>query len=237
MGSDWDRIEVRNAIPTLRSNGLPLDAVMEALATQGDLTAVAREFSLDVNDMVATLGFHALGEGDSNPLSLTTRHSRKPSRLASVLNEESWASYLPQASRKHRLSLLAGLLQVFDAWEESHEAAQAADDLGERSYSAFWHGIAHRREPDAGNASYWFRRVGDHPIFMVLGETATPFLQAHGDSSLTRKLIASGRWNPFAFIELCDDGRPRASETALAQKLQRLEMKLLLEATAEIVAH
>ena len=61
-----------------------------------------------------------------------------------------------------RLALAAGLLQIHDFWDASHEAAQEADDLGERDFSAYWHGIAHRREPDAGNASYWFRRVGRH---------------------------------------------------------------------------
>ena len=61
-----------------------------------------------------------------------------------------------------------GLLQVHDFWDASHEAAQQADDLGERDFSAYWHGIAHRREPDAGNAAYWFRRVGRHPVFTPL---------------------------------------------------------------------
>ena len=68
----------------------------------------------------------------------------------------------PGTPHRPRLALAAGLLQIHDFWDASHDAAQRADDQGEREFSAYWHGIAHRREPDAGNAAYWFRRVGRH---------------------------------------------------------------------------
>jgi hypothetical protein len=44
----------------------------------------------------------------------------------------------------------------------------------------------HRQEPDAGNAAYWFRPVGAHPIFPALARAAG----------------REGRWDPFAFIDM-----------------------------------
>jgi hypothetical protein len=126
--------------------------------------------------------------------------------------------------------MAAGLLQVFDFWDASHEAAQQADDLGERASSAYWHGIAHRREPDPGNAAYWFRRVGHHPLFAPLAEAAAPLLDTHGDAALTARLLSRG-WDAMAMIDLCTQAKPGTPREALARRLQRLEMWMLLEAT------
>lgn len=56
------------------------------------------------------------------------------------------------------LWLLAGDL------EKSHSISQ---DMPCRDGS-FWHGIMHRREGDFGNSKYWFRKVGNHPVFEQL---------------------------------------------------------------------
>src|SRR5580704_4979982 len=56
---------------------------------------------------------------------------------------------------------VAGLLVYFSCMEEAHQVAQDV----ESAEGSFWHAIVHRREPDAGNAGYWFQRVGAHPIF------------------------------------------------------------------------
>src|SRR5262249_17233049 len=123
-----------------------------------------------------------------------------------------------------------------DFWDASHEAAQKADDLGERDFSAYWHGIAHRREPDASNAAYWFRRVGRHSVFPALVESARLWLDQHGDAALAGRLISGGAWHPFAMIALCPEARPDPAREALARRLQRLEMWLLLDATLAALA-
>jgi len=54
----------------------------------------------------------------------------------------------------------AGLWLLHDFWEPAHELVQD-DPSPEGSY---WHAILHRREPDAFNARYWFRKVRTHPV-------------------------------------------------------------------------
>jgi hypothetical protein len=207
-------------------------AILERLEAGEEPSGVARSLDLAPRALIAAVGRAVLGEESSEGPELLPSKPRYP-RLAAALSERSLAGLAPQASRTARLALSSGLLQIHDFWDASHEAAQQADDLGERAVSAYWHGIAHRREPDAGNASYWFRRVGRHPLFDALAQAALPLLEAEGDSDVSKRLISGGVWNPYGMIELCADGRPRVEVTSLARKLQRLEMSLLLKATAE----
>jgi hypothetical protein len=112
---------------------------------------------------------------------------------------------------------LSGLYLYFSCWDEAHAIAQ---DLPSAEGS-FWHGIVHRQEPDAENASYWFRRVGAHPIFPKLQEDAVSTLATH--------LKAGATWDPFRFIELCERTRSE-SGSELERKLmlvQRTEWQLL----------
>jgi len=181
-------------------------------------------------DVIAALTQTALGDDESMGPTLIQTKPRNPAIFQS-LTEPAWVAVFPSAPHRSRLSLAAGLLQVHDFWDASHDSAQRADDLGEREFSAYWHGIAHRREPDAGNAAYWFRRVGKHQNFKSLAEEARPLLDQHGDQTLSAHLISGGAWNPSAMIDLCTTAKPGSPNEAIARRLQRIEMWLLLEAT------
>lgn len=232
MSGLWQRIEDRAGVLVVRSRGIPLAAIRERLDEGTGPAAIATELAIEAPDLAASFAHIALGEDDSLGLPLNTTRSDTPRRHV-ALTEQSWSSLLPHVARPARLALAAALLQVFDHWEPSHEAAQQAGDLGESAVSAYWHGIAHRREPDSANASYWFRRVGPHPVFKPLAKSVEPLLEDYPD--LSRKLIKGGAWDPFAFINFCADGRPSATVANLARRFQRLEMICLLDATARSI--
>jgi len=116
---------------------------------------------------------------------------------------------------------LSGLWLYFSCLDESHELSQniAGPD------GSFWHGIMHRQEPDPGNAGYWFRRVGEHPVFASLNEQASAIVAAHRQCGF--RLAA--RWDPFAFIDFVEAGRrrPGAPAEQAALRIQRAEWQLL----------
>jgi uncharacterized protein (DUF433 family) len=231
MGAIWDRIDVRAGGPAVRETGTPLDEILRRLEGGESPRRVGEVLGLTPADLIAALAHAGLGEDTSGSPGLVRGAARRP-RLAGALTEGAWVALLPDSPLPARLGLAAALLQIHDFWDASHHAAQQADDLGERHVSAYWHAIAHRREPDPGNASYWFRRVGAHPIFPPLASAARPLLDAHGDPSLTARLIQGGGWNPFAFVDLCTEAGRSTASVGLAREIQRLEMILLLESSA-----
>ena len=106
----------------------------------------------------------------------------------------------------------AGLWLRFDFLDESHAVSQ---DL-ESADGSFWHAIMHRREPDAGNSKYWFRRVGGHPVLKLLAERA---------SALGYRFTT-----PFDFVDFCDRVRGTATaEEGVAKRVQNLEWQLLFD--------
>jgi hypothetical protein len=118
---------------------------------------------------------------------------------------------------------LSGLYLYFSCIDEAHSIAQDVNTVE----GSFWHGIVHRQEPDAGNSSYWFRRVGAHPLFPSLRESAATFGIDFG-----------ARWDPFAFIDFCEEARrrPGSSEEQRALAVQRAEWQLLFDYCARPIA-
>ena len=78
----------------------------------------------------------------------------------------------------------------------------------------------HRQEPDPGNAAYWFRRVGRHPIF--------PDLRAE---ARRMRFNTGAEWNPFEFIDFCESARtrPGSDEEDIAMRVQLAEWQLLFD--------
>ena len=112
---------------------------------------------------------------------------------------------------------LAGLYLYFSCWDDAHQIAQGVN-TAEGSY---WHAIIHRQEPDAGNSSYWFRRVGRHPIFPALLEQAVGIAGPRFGKT----------WDPFRFIDDCETAarQPGSALEATAREIQRAEWQLLFD--------
>ena len=230
MGVLQDRLVITNGLASLRSSATAVTEVVGRLAGIDSPIKLIGQDGLTAADLIAALAQAALGDDHSMGPPLIQAKPQLPALLRS-LSEPAWVAVFPGAPHRARLCLAAGLLQIHDFWDASHDAAQKADDQGERACSAYWHGIAHRREPDAGNAAYWFRRVGKHRCYELLAREARPLLDNHGDSQLSGRLLSGDSWNATAMIDLCTQARADTPEQTLARRLQRLEMWLLLEAT------
>jgi hypothetical protein len=126
-------------------------------------------------------------------------------------------------SARAPLAALAGLYLYFSCREEAHEVAQS-DASAEGSY---WHAIVHRQEPDPANSSYWFHRVGEHPVFPQVLVASRTIGAAHADAGLK----FSKAWDPLAFIEICEQARrqPGSALERAALEIQRAEWQLLFD--------
>lgn len=188
-------------------------------------------------EAAAALAVFGLESGDAPGPPLMTEKPVYPG-FRRFLGEPVWAEALPGVSRKQRLVLVAGLLQIFDFWDDSHEAAQQAGDLGERPCSASWHAICHRREPDPGNAGYWLAKARNHPIGTRLAEIIESTLDRldPGIRPLAERLIRGGEFQDRAMVEACCRPRPPDAEKRLLRQVQKLEMALLIGATLDELA-
>jgi hypothetical protein len=117
---------------------------------------------------------------------------------------------------------MAGLWLYFNCFEEAHQLADSCD-TGD---GHLWHAILHRQEGDFGNAAYWFRKAGKHPIYSDLGQAA---------SAITHRIptaeFRTGRWDAFAFLAFCERAltQPQTEQELAAREIQRAEWQLLFD--------
>jgi hypothetical protein len=151
-------------------------------------------------------GILALDGGGERLMPLAAGQCSSPEAVAKI--ETAGAARLFPQSRAPKAAL-AGLYLYFSCRDRAHEVAQSLDS----PEGAFWHGIVHRQEPDASNARYWFRQVGEHPVFAKLTE------------------ISGSRWDPIAFIDICERARQQPGSPPAQQALetQRVEWQLLFD--------
>jgi hypothetical protein len=120
---------------------------------------------------------------------------------------------------------MAGLWLYFSCLEEAHKLVQDSD----AKESELWHAILHRQEPDSGNAAYWFRKAGSHPVFSELAQAATRIVDGIPEAE-----FRIGKWDPFAFISFCERARtqPGTAHERAALQIQLAEWQLLFDYSA-----
>ena len=99
---------------------------------------------------------------------------------------------------------LSGLWLLHNFLDQSHEISQ---EIHSREGS-FWHGIMHRQEGDFWNSKYWYRKVGNHPVFESF----------------------PGGWDPEDFVDQCESAQGASGAEAQAvQQTAVAEWKALFE--------
>ncbi|MFO1020656.1 MAG: hypothetical protein U0903_08165 [Planctomycetales bacterium] len=158
--------------------------------------------------------------------------------LRSILSSVDVDQLLPGArSAPDAVAFKAGLFLLHDDLPHSHELSQSIEGAGIHRAADYWHAILHRREPDYGNAKYWFRALGEHPIFKPLGEFARQEIAQRelqmSDAEQARLFQGSAGWHPLTFVDLCEQasGKNQADLKEFAESVQRREMWLLLKST------
>lgn len=231
------RRDLRGLIDAIPSHVLEEDALRRCdpslasfldIDTAEDLATIARMNDTPSPSADATFGFpqvveQFLAAPDGSPR-LPELGPGKPveghrQRLASLTIDELCAGYrIQDAAAAH--CCLAGLWLWNDFLEESHQISQGI----ETADGSFWHGIMHRREPDPGNAKYWFHRVGDHPVFPQLAAEAARLADG------VRSPMRADRWGPAAFIDWSCSVSPGSAEEQLVREIAAVEWRLLFAA-------
>ncbi len=123
------------------------------------------------------------------------------------------------------LCCVSGLWLRHNFLNESHSISQGIPSAS----GSYWHGMMHRREGDYPNAKYWFRRVGEHPVFDLLSANANELAAAQTDLDAAF-LAKQSRWDPLRFIDLCEKvtGSGRPSEE-VCRSVAHLEWQLLFD--------
>ena len=151
-----------------------------------------------------------------------------PGPRAGILAEVTLKSKLDSLLAKTDLSptrqqLVRSLILL---WHDHLDASHTISQGIESADGSFLHAIMHRREPDAWNSKYWWRRVGDHPAFPEIARRVDKFLA--GKPDLAKRLVRDGNWDASAFVDACDTAT-NESLIGTLRELQRIETEVLLE--------
>jgi len=122
----------------------------------------------------------------------------------------------------------AGLWLAHNDLDESHTISQGIHS----PTGSFWHGIMHRREGDFDNACYWFRRVGEHPVYKELARAAAACAATADGPAVLHKLTRGSGWDAEGFVDVVRQavsGTLTASAVTVCRRIARREWEGLFE--------
>ena len=146
-------------------------------------------------------------------------------KLAALTAENAFEGH-HLVNRSAAACCISALWLWHDFLDESHRISQDIDTIE----GSFWHAIMHRREPDYGNAKYWFRRVPKHPIYAPLAAAAREFAQSQPLDPPTQFLLQQNAWDALRFVDLCEAialGQSKCED--LARRIAVVEWQLLFD--------
>lgn len=156
-----------------------------------------------------------LGPGRPNTSAQPQLSSLQPADIVEAVSDQDMAE-----------CCVAGLWLWHNYLDRSHDFSQEIHT----SSGSLWHGIMHRREPDYSNAKYWYRRVGDHPVYLDLHEQAIELAEKHQVEVAAESLVRSPSWDPGAFVDLCAlAARGQAGLSSFCQEVAICEWRLLFD--------
>lgn len=122
--------------------------------------------------------------------------------------------------------VMSGLWLRHNWLDQSHRISQGI----ESSNGSFWHAIMHRREGDFSNSKYWYRRVGDHPLYATLGARVTDLTNPLPADKSIYRLVAHG-WDPAAYVDLVEQvhDSPQDPRHRICVSIQEIEWQTLFE--------
>lgn len=155
-----------------------------------------------------------------------SRPGVKPAQELAALLERFFADHTIAASL-HDLLRSAALL-----WHDHLDASHTLSQGIHNRSGSFLHGIMHRREPDYGNAKYWFHRAGSHPAYAAIAAKLEDFVAANqARAEWKPQLAPRGVWDPDAFVDACEMHARRSGtpDYAFLQQVQAVEFDALIE--------
>ena len=117
----------------------------------------------------------------------------------------------PIQDKQAALACLSALWLRFDHFDKAHSICQDLDTQD----GSYWHGIAHRREGDFGNACYWFRRAGTHPVQNALSDGLKDI----------KEVLEGAQFSPTAFARMVE----RGGKESTMLEIQELEWRALFQ--------
>jgi hypothetical protein len=131
--------------------------------------------------------------------------SVREQRLSFSQIEESLGDWQKDQSWSDELKALMKSLVLLwhDYLDECHSICQ---DYGHPEAS-YIHGMMHRREGDAGNARYWFRRALPLEDMPDLAQDMAHQFQSISGNAPTFHFLTSDDWDPIGFVNACQEGK------------------------------